>query len=860
MFLLRDYLFLPRAGNYTPDYMITRIRFLLQTILLLTIIGSMLPVTAQNRKSGKKQDTIQMVAVDSAAIRKSIAALAKDTVRMKKSDTSVAILINRIESYTLMMNELMSILRRGFDTSSISTGLPLADTSLALIKYNIASLGRTPNINDIYTNKVMLEQLQRRLSSWQNTLVSYYGKLVNINDTIHSLRNDTAMRNIPAEDELYGFYVGQVTNLILKFHAVDSANKHHLIKMGLLQNKVANRYIDVSNLYEDMDYRLQQHSANMFKRDSRYLWRPHRDSINPLEFFPVLKNSLHKSTKVLVIFFSIQWPVFFVWLLLALLFGWWVYNNIRRIRQNHAAQEGETILQHARYLYRFPVASIVVFITTLSSVLSVRYPILFTEMTWGLAVIALTVIFRSHFPKTLFNSWLMLVGLLFVYSLNNLLIEVTYAEQWGLLIGAVLSIILAFRLLKESSLTTFAQPKYTQPLLQLFLATSIFSLLLVLFARVGTAKIMGSSAVVNTVMALSLFTLVKILMEAVYLQVEANKDSSTFISFMDYQDVQKKLKTFLTILATLGWLVIVTRNVYLYDAIYEATTDFLSSRHQIGSSDFTFSSIIIFVLVIWVATIASQLIAYMFGNIGQSANPSKKTKFGSALLLLRLAVLAGGVLLAFAASGIPMDKLTIVIGALGVGIGFGLQNIVNNLVSGIILAFEKPLEVGDVIELGPRSGVVKEIGIRSSKISAYDGSEIIVPNGDFISQQLINWTRANRNKRITFTLGVGYGSNIDQVTDIIKSAFTDRKDILSAPAPFIQLTDFGDNAVNFKVYFWIGDLDNAGRLQNEVMSFIYAALNQAGIEMPYPQRDLHIRSVDDSLLKKWDKPAPDGNV
>lgn len=830
--------------------------FLLQIILLVAIISGSFSTAAQK----KVPDTIHLVAIDSATIRKNIAALSKDTNRIKKSDTAVAILINRIENYTLMLNDLMSSLRRGFDTASISAGLPLTDTSIALVKYNIASLGRTPNINDIYTNKVMLEQLQRRLTSWQSNLFSYYDKLVNINDTIHSLRNDTAMRNIPAEDELYGFYLGQMTNLILKFRAVDSADKYNLIKIGLLQNKVANRYIDVSNLYEDMDYRLQQYSANMFTRDYRYLWKPHRDSINPLEFFPVLKNSLHKSTKVLGIFFSIQWPVFFVWLLLAVLLSWWIYNNIRRIRQNHTEQEGETILQHAKYVYRFPVASIVVFITTLSSVLSVRYPILFTEITWGLAAIALTIIFRSHFPKTLFKNWLLLIGLLFIYSLNNLLIEVTYAEQWGLLIGAILSIVLANRLLKESSLTTFAQPKYTRPVLQLFLITSAFSLLLVIFARVGTAKIIGSSAVVNTVMALSLFALVKILMEAVYLQVEANKDSSTFISFMDYQDVQRKLKTFLSILAAVGWLVIVTRNVYLYDAIYDAITGFLSSRHTIGNSDFTFSSIIIFILVIWVATVASQLIAYMFGNTGQSANPSKKTKFGSALLLLRLAVLAGGVLLAFAASGIPMDKLTIVIGALGVGIGFGLQNVVNNLVSGIILAFEKPLEVGDVIELGTRSGVVKEIGIRSSKISAYDGSEIIVPNGDLISQQLINWTRTNRIRRVTFTLGVGYGSDVKQVTDIIQSAFTDRKGVLTAPSPVVQLYEFGASSINFRVYFWVSDLDVAGTQQSDVLTFIYDALNKAGIELPYPQQDLHVRSIDDSLLKKWDKPAPDGTV
>jgi small-conductance mechanosensitive channel len=211
------------------------------------------------------------------------------------------------------------------------------------------------------------------------------------------------------------------------------------------------------------------------------------------------------------------------------------------------------------------------------------------------------------------------------------------------------------------------------------------------------------------------------------------------------------------------------------------------------------------------------------------------------------------VLLAFAASGIPMDKLAIVIGALGVGIGFGLQNVVNNLVSGIILAFEKPIEVGDVIELGQRSGVVKEVGIRSSKISLYDGSEVIVPNGDLISQQLVNWTRTNRNRRITLNIGVAYGSDVKQVMDIIISAFADRKEVLTIPAPLVLLSDFGANSINFKAYFWVSDLDNAGTQQSDVLTFIYNALNKAGIEIPYPQQDLHIRSIDDSLITKLNK-------
>ncbi|MBV7533826.1 mechanosensitive ion channel family protein [Chitinophaga sp. sic0106] len=817
-----------------------------------------MPAEAQRKKTAAintmAHDTLRPA--DSATISRNLKKAAADTSsesRIRRSDTTVALLINRIENYTLLLNQEMSSLKRGFDTSGITDMLPLIDSCLALVKLNIAGLSRTPNLNDIHTNKIMLDQLERKLNSWQSTLFSYYDRLVEINDTIHSLRRDTAMRNIPSEDELYGFYVGQLSNLITKFRAVDSANRVNLIKIGLLQNKVANRYIEVSDLLEDMNFRIQQFTRHMFNRDYHYIWKPKRDSINPMTFLQVAKVSLHKSTKVLGLFFAIHWPIFFVWLLLTMLFGWWVFYNIRRIRARHADQEAEAILLHSKYLYRFPIASTLLLITTLSTVLSIRYPILYTEIMWFIIMLALTYMFHKQLPKTLFKHWLMLMGLLIVYSLNNLLTEVTYVEQWGVLIGATFSVILGIRLFRETSVSTFAEPKYTAPLLIIYMLTAFFSLVAVLIARVSLAKILGSSAVVNTFMAVNLYVVTTILLEAVYLQVEANKTSSSFISFVDYQEVQNKLRTLFTVLAFFGWLVLVSRNLYMYEVLYNWLSNFLSTNRTLGSLEFTFRSIIVFVIVIWVAFVVSQLISYLFGSSGQQST-GKKNKLGSAILLLRLTILAGGFLLAFSASGIPMDKIAIVIGALGVGIGFGLQNVVNNLVSGIILAFEKPIEVGDVIELGTRSGVVKEIGIRSSKISAYDGSEVIVPNGDLISQQLINWTLTSRNRRVDFTIGVAYGSDVQQVKDIINSAFTARTGVLTAPAPLILLSQFADNSINFKVYFWISELGDAGPLQSDVLAYIYDEFNRAGIELPYPQRDLHIRSVDESVIRNFEKP------
>jgi small-conductance mechanosensitive channel len=224
------------------------------------------------------------------------------------------------------------------------------------------------------------------------------------------------------------------------------------------------------------------------------------------------------------------------------------------------------------------------------------------------------------------------------------------------------------------------------------------------------------------------------------------------------------------------------------------------------------------------------------------------------MLFAKLGIYVVGFLLAFAAAGIPMDKMAIVLGALSVGIGFGLQNIINNLVSGIILAIEKPMEIGDVIELGPRMGTVKEIGFRSSQISTYDGSVIIVPNGDFISQQLINWTHSNNNyRRVEILVGVPYGSDLERVRTLISEIIQNHGEVAKYPAPAVLVHQFGSSSVDFRVLFWTAEFDKFLGLKSSVLQEIYTRFAAEGIEIPFPQQDLHIRSIDPSLADRFRK-------
>ncbi|WP_440133594.1 mechanosensitive ion channel family protein [Chitinophaga sancti] len=796
--------------------------------------------------------------LDSATLSKIISQQVKDSSsgksRLHLSDTSVAVLITRLENYTLMLNEVMSILKRGLDTTEISERLPLIDSSLNVVKRDITALGSTPNVMDLYTNRVLLVQLEWRLDNWQNQLFRFYDKLVNITDTLQQLRRDTTMRDIPAEDELRDIYVGQMATLITKWRQVDSANKRNLLFLGLLQNKVAKRYLESTNLLEDMDFQLSGYSTRMFNKDFSYLWEPPLPGKKGPKFLYVLKRSVAKNIHVLQIFFMIRRPMIAFWLLAAIGFAWWVMSNIRRIRRDHVGSEAETILQQTRYVIVHPVAGTLLLVSTLSALLNIQYPILFIEITWGIAVICVSVIVKKYLPGHLFRRWFLLVLLLALYCVNNLLIQVTFTEQWGIFTGAILGVILGYYLLHSIAQTKLPLPKYAKHAVWILIIMSALSLLLVIMARVTAAKIFGAAGVVSITMSLAIVLSVEILMEAIYLHVEANKHSSTFVSFLDYQHIKARLKSILYVIATVGYLMLVARNLYVYDTLYEMVADMLVAERKIGSFAFTFGGVIVFLLIIWISSVLSQLLTFLLGYTGNNV-PTRKG-WGSYMLLLRLAILGAGVLLAFAASGIPLDKLAIVVGALGVGIGFGLQNIVNNLVSGIILAFEKPIEVGDTIELGTRTGVVKEIGIRSSRISAGDGSEVIVPNGELIAQQLVNWTLSSRSRRVDISVGVTYGADINKVIQVMKQCLQQHEGVMGAPEPTVLLSNFRDGAMDFQAFFWINDLGQAGSMKSAVLTSIYASLQEAGITIAHPTPQQVQINMDPMFWQQQHPPGP----
>ena len=203
-------------------------------------------------------------------------------------------------------------------------------------------------------------------------------------------------------------------------------------------------------------------------------------------------------------------------------------------------------------------------------------------------------------------------------------------------------------------------------------------------------------------------------------------------------------------------------------------------------------------------------------------------------------ILAG--LVALNILGFQLTNLALVAGALGVGIGFGLQNIVNNFLSGLILLFERPIKVGDLLVIDGQWGTVKEIRVRSTIFETFDRSVLIIPNSELVSNKVTNWTHYGAGiNRLTLKVGVAYGSDVRQVTQLITEVCQANPRVVAVPPPQISFEAYGDNSLNFTIWVHLRIPSDRTPATHELNSAIFEAFNANGIEIPFPQRDLHIK-------------------
>ncbi|MFN2257292.1 MAG: mechanosensitive ion channel domain-containing protein [Desulfuromonadaceae bacterium] len=256
-------------------------------------------------------------------------------------------------------------------------------------------------------------------------------------------------------------------------------------------------------------------------------------------------------------------------------------------------------------------------------------------------------------------------------------------------------------------------------------------------------------------------------------------------------------------------------------------------------------------VVMYCAVVLSWFVRSMFdaGKIGPRYIDSGVRD--SIKSLIHYFIIFCGVVFAFSAAGIGLQNFAVIAGALSIGIGFGLQNIVNNFISGIILLFERPIRKGDTIILDGEWAIVRNIGLRSTVVETFNKAELIVPNSDLISQKVTNLTHSNAQFRVVMDVGTAYGSDMEQVLKILQDEAAKHPQAAKNPAPSALFVGFGDSSLDFKLRIWLNNLDYCLSIVSEVGIAVYKRFAEEGVEIPFPQQDLHVRSMDEKVVEAW---------
>ncbi len=293
------------------------------------------------------------------------------------------------------------------------------------------------------------------------------------------------------------------------------------------------------------------------------------------------------------------------------------------------------------------------------------------------------------------------------------------------------------------------------------------------------------------------------------------------------------------------WLYYFLNMIGLYQPLATTIDGILSVPYKVGSVTFTLGMIFGFIGILTASFLITGLISFLLDGQEVKLNFITLPKGVPAAisLVIRYFILALGFVLALSALGIDLSRFNLLAGALGLGIGFGLQNVVSNFISGIILVFERPILTGDVVEVNNLLGIVSKIGVRSSRISTYDGAEVVVPNNKLISDNLINWTLSNNIRRNEIWIGVSYGSDPNQVLEVLLKVVSENKMVLKNPAPMALFEKFGESALSFRLLFWVY-FQNSLKSKSDVSIAIYNRFDELGIEIPLPQRVVHFSKND----------------
>ena len=733
--------------------------------------------------------------------------------------------LDAIEHMQETLNEVPLITTSFEGGHRIENSLQSTDSAIRVIQDGLALDSRVLSLRNIQMFQTLIDNLQESNQKYILTFAAYDHRLDSLKREILDIRKDTVLRHLFRDTVLRQKYTATLKPMREKWKNTDTLVRQATLWLNTLRGHLSENDITLKELAYQTDRRLQEMGPRAFGKEVPYLWETvtRKNSGSLIVDYSKSSENLDQAAR----FYFQNTRNQRLWLLGGgVLIFFWVWWNFRSVKLREKMAETEMF----RFLFvrPLPFATAFVVMLTLAPLMDLNAPAIYLESVEFSLMMILTVVFWQRWPKDLFYGWCFIIGLFLVIPLGNLLNVPFTAMRWVMFLVDVVAFLFGaffFRHILKADL------RIRPNLLTAAGFYTVFNLLAAvanLAGRLTLTKIFGTTAVYGFAQMISLTVFVRIITEAFLLQVYASRLRKGYGGPFVYAPVQKNLDRAATVLSIVLWLIVFLTNLNIYDTILDVLHEFFLTPRQIGSFSFTLWGIVLFGGIIWLAHYLQKYIALFFGDTGEDVGIDVGGA-RSRLLITRLVLLVGGFLLAVVASGLPVDRITVILGALSVGIGLGLQAIVSNFVSGIILIFDRPLRIGDVVELGDKKGRVKEIGIRASTLVTADGAEVIIPNGDILSKNIVNWTLTNNPIRAIITVSVEDLPDEDAVRKEIVAIICANENVAKEKAPEMLVSAIGSKNLQLSFLFWCLDVTRVDVAKSEIGKDIYDYLRAKGV-------------------------------
>ncbi|HMQ69976.1 MAG TPA: mechanosensitive ion channel [Ignavibacteria bacterium] len=755
-------------------------------------------------------------------LRKLADSLGKEEIFKNKEKQIYSQQLVLISSLEKEMYRIGNYLNNEIDTISITESLQEIAG-----EYNTASNGIGDSLNfiterNLSTTSLILKGLQIRLDYRKKEVLKNIEDLEKFRKTVDSLQTDTLLYKFAKDSVLFFEYFNKIIEASLTLNPIDKELTQRIKDLNRYLNEINDLSSKISSERQEIIDKRKYESRTILSRDSRDLWDKSENEVSVNESL----NYSYSKASLLLYYYTVN----NLWRINLMILGFiTLVILVYRTRKKFLGLEINEIPEETGLILKFPLLSSIFISLIVFEFLFPHPPVIFQGIIWVSSSMILTFILWNYFKRNQRFYWLYLFISFMIILGSDLILKESSAERWLLMIIALSGIATGVISVRNSIFNE--RNRALKIIILIFsltlLTVSVFSNL---FGRFNLTKTLLTVSFFMLISAYLLYWGMILTIELLNIFTAVHETGGNESFKARIERLKNRTPSFLKIILIGGWIILIARNFYIYEYFMDGLVIFLEKEITVGSFTFTLEKILIFILILVLSTMLSKIISFIADSSDNSkSSRQNKSGLGNWMLLIRIAIMSAGILLAFAATGIPLDKMTIIIGSLGVGIGLGLQALVNNLVSGVLLAFEKPFQIGDFIEIGSESGRIKEIGIRSSKLSTSDGADIIIPNGDLLSKHVTNWTMRNSKKRSELNLSFNSSENIDDIKDKLQEILDSNEDIHKDLPVSILLDNFTESSSEFKLRYWT-DIDKSSSVKSDIMLNVKDKLYKSSVE------------------------------